>query len=199
MKGLGKKTIWALGMTMVLGASQGCYRYRELVDPCYPQRYSAVSRETINSAMAPQIHNGDVLDLTVWNEHFARGTDLLTRGGLEKLAHLARKRPHPDPVIYLQTAQDIVYDPANPEKMQLDREELNQKRRVAIERFMAAQASGRGVPFQVVVHDPPEMGLPATPVSNAVQQMYNRFQGGLNTGAAGGITGGITGGAGAPQ
>ena len=103
----------------------------------------------------------------------------------------------PDPVIYLQTAQDIVYDPASPEKMQLDREDLNHKRRVAIERFMAAQYAGRGVPFQVVVHDPPDVGLPATPVSNAVQQMYRRFQGGLNTGAAGGTS--IIGGAGAPQ
>ncbi len=58
-----------------------------------------------------------MLDQTVWNYHFEPGTDKLTPGGLEHLAYLARRRPYPDPVVFLQTAQDVAYDPARRTKM----------------------------------------------------------------------------------
>src|SRR4051794_34307779 len=93
----------------------GCYGYRDLVDPCYPERYEYAARQEVKAALAPQVQNGHVLDQTVWNYHFEPGTDRLNQGGLDHLAHLARRRPAPDPVIYLQTAQpDVVYDPAAP-------------------------------------------------------------------------------------
>lgn len=196
MKGFIGKSAAVLGVMALLTASQGCYHYREIVDPCWPERYSHAARQSVVRSMAPQVNNGHVLDQTVWNYHFEAGTDRLTAGGLEKLAYLARRRPHPDPVVYLQTAQDILYDPSNPEKMTVDRMELDQKRRAAVERFLNAQTAGRGIAFQVVTHDPPETGLPATAVGLTVQQMYGRFRGGLSTGT--GIGGGVstTGGAG---
>ena len=67
--------------------------------------------------IAPQVSNGHVLDQTVWNYDFEPGTDKLTGGGLEHLAYLARRRPQPDPMVYLQTAQDVAYDPASPDKL----------------------------------------------------------------------------------
>ena len=66
---------------------------------------------------APQVNNGQVLDQTIWNYHFEPGTDRLTAGGLEHLAYIARRRPHPDTAVYLQTAQDVAYDPASPDKL----------------------------------------------------------------------------------
>src|SRR5438309_2350326 len=100
----------AAGIMAGVALSGGCETYRSIVDPCYPQRYEYAARQEVLAAIAPQINNGHVLDQTVWNYHFEAGTDKLTPGGLEHLAYLARRRPTPDPVVYVQTAQDIAYD-----------------------------------------------------------------------------------------
>jgi hypothetical protein len=200
MKGLIRKAMAGFGLAVALVGSQGCYAYRDIVDPCYPERYWASSHALVYEAMAPQVHNGHVLDQTVWNWHFEPGTDRLTAGGLEHLAYIARRRPHPDMCVYLQTAQDVVYDPAVPERMQVARQELDMKRKVAIERFLIAQTGGKGVDFQVMIHDPSDPSLNAIPASAAVQQMFTtRFRGGL-PGGGGGVGGSFsgTGGGGGP-
>ena len=68
-------------------AGGGCY-YRDVVDPCWPERYNYVARQEVNAAFAPQVQNGHVLDQTVWNYDFEEGTDRLTAGGLERVAYL---------------------------------------------------------------------------------------------------------------
>src|SRR5687768_14578039 len=107
MKGLITKA--ALLCSAVFG-SVGCYGYRDLVDPCWPERYWYSSRQLEKAAFAPQVQNGHVLDQTVWNYHFDGGTDRLNAMGIDHLARLARRRPSPDPLLFLQTAQDIGYD-----------------------------------------------------------------------------------------
>src|SRR5438552_461220 len=111
MNGFLKKsaTAWLTGAGL---AGVGCYSYRDLVDPCYPDRYNYAAKQEVKEAFAPQMQNGHILDQTVWNYHFEAGTAKLTPGGMDYLAYLARRRPAPDPVIYLQVAQDVVYDPA---------------------------------------------------------------------------------------
>src|SRR5437660_186226 len=79
----------------------GCYGYHDLVDPCYPQRYEYAARTEVRESFAPQVANGHVLDQTVWNWQFESGTAVLTPAGMEHLAYLARRRPAPDPTIYL--------------------------------------------------------------------------------------------------
>ena len=91
-------------------AALGCYTWGDVVDPCYPQRYEFAARQEVKQAFSPQVQNGHILDQTVWNYHFEPGTATLTPAGLEHLAYLARRRPCPDPTIYLQVAQDIPYD-----------------------------------------------------------------------------------------
>ena len=54
-----------------------------------------------------QVHNGHVLDQTVWNSHFEPGTDHLTAGGLAHLDYLARRRPAPDTTVFLEVAKDV--------------------------------------------------------------------------------------------
>jgi hypothetical protein len=168
---------------LTLAALSGCYGYHDLVDPCYPTRYEVSSKRIMIEDFAPQVNNGHVLDQTIWNFYFDPGTDRLNAAGLEKLSFLARRRPAPDCTVYLQTAEDVVYDPANPNKMVETRLDLDNKRRDAVEKFLTAETTGRGLTFNIVVHDPADAGFSADPLGRAAAAMHGRFTGG---GAAGG-------------
>src|SRR5207245_8548208 len=113
------------------------------------------------AAIAPQVQNGHVLDQTVWSYHFEPGTDKLTPGGMEQLITLGRRRPVPDPTIFIQTAQvgvDLVYDPTAPSKLAERRLQLDNDRVAAVQKFLNAQTDGRHLAFQVLVHDPASAG-----------------------------------------
>jgi hypothetical protein len=200
MKGFVTHCMTALCMTGGLAVVGGCDVYRNLVDPCYPERYEYAARQEVISAFAPQVQNGHFLDQTVWNYHFEPGTEKLTPGGMEQLIHLARRRPYPDCTLYLATAHDIQYDPAAPNKYEEQRATLDQRRIQAIQTYLAAETSGRHLNFEVVVHDPPEMGLAAEPMANSVRKMYLGFQGTrtATSGAGGAAPGGAAPGGAAP-
>lgn len=193
MKGVIRRTAGLLACLAAAAGGGGCY-YRDVVDPCWPERYAYLSRQEVNAALAPQVQNGHVLDQTVWNYHFEPGTDKLTAGGLEHVAYIARRRPCPDPVVYIQTAQDEVYDAANPNRLREARQDLDAKRVAAVQQFLAAQTAGRPVAFQVLVHDPAETGGLSPPYIAAANQLVGRARGGLATGGGGGAS--TTGGAG---
>lgn len=200
MKGLIARTAAALCGVGLLTAAGGCVsmsdRLRECYDPCWPERYNYMARKEVNDGIAPQVHNGHVLDQTIWNYHFEAGKDVLTPGGLDYLAYLARRRPCPDPCVYLQTAQDIPYDPAAPDKFVEARTDLDNRRIAAIQKYLSAQTAGRRLAFQVVVHDPAEVGVAAIPMGLSVQRMYSTSQGSLGAGAGAGAAN-VAGGAGA--
>ncbi len=133
----------------------------------------------------------------MWNYHFEPGTATLNAGGIDNLARLARRRPAPDTVIFLQTAQDVVYDSAAPDKLVEVRNDLDAKRIDAVQKFLQAQTANRPVAFHVQIHDPAEVGFPATPVNSIVQQMYGSYRGSLRGGAGASPSGGA--GAAAPR
>jgi hypothetical protein len=191
MKGFVTDCVTALCVTSGLAVVGGCDCYRNLVDPCYPDRYEYAARQEVISSFAPQVQNGHFLDQTVWNYHFEPGTERLTKGGMEELVHLARRRPYPDCTIYLATAHDIDYDPAAPNKYQEQRANLDQRRIQAIQTYLAAETSGRNLSFEVVVHDPPETGLAAQAMGISVGKMYLSFQGSASAGA--GVPGAVGG------
>jgi hypothetical protein len=196
MKGLIGKAVAALCCAASVGGL-GCYEYRDFVDPCYPTRYNFMARQEVNAAMAPQVQNGHVLDQTVWNFYFEPGTDRLNQGGLERLAYLARRRPCPDTILYLQTAQDVRYEQDTPEKLVENRQTLDGKRIAAVQGYLTAQTAGRPTQFQIFVHDPAEPSLSSVPTNYSITQMYFRFRGGLLTGGGGNTQGGAgVGGAG---
>jgi hypothetical protein len=187
MKGLIARTlpgVCAAGLVAITGCGM---TYNDLVDPCYPQRYEKMSRDEVNAASAPQIDNGHVLDQTVRNYDFDPGTDKLTPGGQEHLKYLARRRPHADPMIYLQTAQDVNYDPAAPERSVTARAELNARRTQAVVTFLNAYTAGSGQAFQVAVHDPAEGGLSGVGVARAIQGSNFSFVGTLAGATGGGV------------
>jgi hypothetical protein len=166
MNGFIKRTVTAC-VTGAVTLAGGCY-YRDLVDPCYPERYEYAARQEILAAHAPQVSNGHVLDQTVWNYQFEPGKDKLTPGGIEHLAYLARRRPCPDPTVYVQTSQDLIYDQAAPERFAQDRTALDARRVKAVKDYLTAATAGRNVDFQVCVHDPSEVGMAAVPVLTSI-------------------------------
>jgi hypothetical protein len=192
MKGLIAKGLAVGCAAVALTAGSGCLDWlhpRQLWDPCWPQRYNYQARQEVMEGFGAQVYNGHVLDQTVWNFHFEAGTDKLTPGGLEHLAYLSRRRPCPDPIIYLQTAQDVAYDPAEPEKFVETRLDLNARRAAAVQKYLSAVAAGKPVNFDVIVHDPADVGVSTIPMGLAIQRMYSGSQG-LLPSAAGAVGGG---------
>jgi uncharacterized membrane protein YgcG len=223
MKGFVRRAAVLLGSAALALGGAGCYTtddhqtLRDYYDPCYPERYNDMARSEVNADFAPQVLNGEILDQTVWAWFFDPGTDKLNPAGLEQLAYIARRRPTPDLHVFVQTAKtDEIggYDPDKPNAMTEARNTLDAKRVAAVEKFLLAQTAGRGIPFQVAIHDPAEVGLPAIGVNRAQQEMLNtRFKGGLSSGGAsagggagtglggggGGGAGGAGGGSGTPR
>ncbi len=180
------------GAVLTVGCDTYGTPYRNLVDVCYPQRYNAVARREVVDNFAPQVQNGHVLDQTVWNYDFDKGTDHLNGMGIEKLKYLARRRPAPDPNLFLATASDVDFDADHPDKMVQARRDLDSKRVAAIQKYLAVQLDGRPMNFDVMVHDPFEVGYNAIYAAATAQR--------LNAGSTNGPLGVLSGGGvGPPQ
>ena len=111
MKGFIPRT--ALGLALCLSSLAGCAYYREIVDPCWMERYDFQARSSVNEMNNAQAYNGHVLDQTIWNYDFEHDpktgapTDVLNPAGIERLKYLSRRRPVADCRLYLATAQDL--------------------------------------------------------------------------------------------
>jgi hypothetical protein len=152
-----------------------------------------VARAEVLSPFAIHVANGEIIDSTMFTYHFDAGTDKLSPAGLERLDYLARKRPAPPVRLYLQTARDLAYDPAVPDKMVAARDDLNLRRAEAIKRYLAASTAGRGLNFEVTVIDPADTSFKAEGPANAVRGWPSRFAsgiGGVNSNNLAGVGGG---------
>ena len=185
-----------VGLCLVGGlAAMGCTggeRYRNLVDPCQHERYSAAARQEVIQAFAPQVQNGHILNQTIWNDYFEPGTDKLHPGGRQKLDQIVQTRPQPDSKLFLATARDIDFRDGDADKFIEARRELNNKRVVTIQKYLGAQTADRPIPFEVLIHDPAPVGIPAISAYTAVSRQRINYSGGI--GAIGGV--GAAGGAG---
>ncbi|HZZ77853.1 MAG TPA: hypothetical protein VFE62_05010 [Gemmataceae bacterium] len=147
----------------------GCDCYRSIVDPCWPERYNSIARKSVRDMANAQADKGHILEQTVWNWHWeadpktGAASDRLNPAGMAVLQRISRTLPCPDFQLYLQNAQDIPYvEGVPPEKLVRSRNELNDRRAAAIQRFMATQAALHGGGnFQVAVHDFAPTSLPA--------------------------------------
>jgi hypothetical protein len=141
-----------LSAAALAAGAAGCNCYRNWVDVSYPERYECQARESVTAALTTQAQNGHVLDQTIWNVDFDPGTARLTVAGMKHLTSLGRRRPTPDTVIYLQTANDIEVDPEQPEGLAKKRIELDMARKESVERYLTAET---GLQFEVVMpHNP---------------------------------------------
>lgn len=168
----------------------GCFGYRDVVDPYYPKRYNVDARNSVRTALAPQVSNGNVLDQTVWDFHFETGKPELNAMGKDHLKRLARRRPAAQEVIFLQVAQNLDENANN--------KELNKVRSENIKAYMTKISQDKVHPeFQVVLHDPAEVsgsGIEAARIINGKQSgvsgIFTNGQsgsssGGSNTGSSG--------------
>jgi hypothetical protein len=182
MKGIVTKALAGVALSGSL-SSAGCYTYQKCVDPCYPQRYEYTSRQEVISAFAPQVQNGHILDQTLYNYQFEAGTDRLTDSGRDQLDTLIRRRPAPDPRIFLATARDVGYDPNNPDGLVDARRDLDSRRAAAVQKYVSAQTAGRPMQFEVVIHDPMPVGEAGDPANRSIRLNFNSTSGTLAGGA----------------
>lgn len=217
--------LWVSAVLCLAAWQAGCQPLKyHVCDPCYPERYWYEARHNYRHLYANQTNNGHVLDQTVWNYHFEKDykkdpetgnwssspTAKLNQMGVEHLQYLVRRRPKADPKLYLQTSVDVAYNPAiAPEEMANLRAHLDKERMASINHFLVAHLRNRHheYAFQIVVHDPGDVTIAATPIGGnvgpvlipgAVAQMYANFQGLIAIGGGGAaVGGGGTGGSGA--
>jgi hypothetical protein len=159
MNGIIRHAALGASLSAALAALTGCVpEYRELVDTCWPERYSYQARNSVRESFNNQAANGHALDQTMWNQYFESGGPRLTKAGEEHLKYLARRRPVPDPHLYVQTSYD-----AKGERAELDRLRVQ-----AVQNYLASLMANHNVAvtFEVTVHDAPEPGLPARPAPN---------------------------------
>ncbi len=206
MKGFIRSALGGAILSTGVAISSGCAGYRDLVDPCWPERWNAVARKSVRDTFNAQAANGHALDQTIFNWHFEYDysnrvpTDRLNQAGRDQLQYLARRQPMPDCQVFLQTANDIPYAPAaEPANVVQQRNELNNRRLDAIQRFLATLSTNANAPFQVAVVDvatPSITGrgmggtLPTTGlrVNGAIPGYENTFRGNgfLSTSVGGG-------------
>lgn len=199
MKGIITKKVCGACLAGGLVALAGCHEYNNVVDPCYPQRYNYIAQHEVCEPIAAQVNNGHILDQTIWNDMFQKEAPTkLTKGGEEKLLYLARRRPSPDPVIYLATAQDITFNPdAAPDAFAQARTKRDNERIASIQNYLAAQTAGRGLNFQVLVHDPAEPYQSAIKMGAVIATNNLSFTGSRTASGqqvSGGVGAGISGG-----
>ena len=212
MNGFIKATVAGLCLGTGFTTLVGCDHYRQIVDPCWPERYNAEARLSVRDTFGAQAHNGHVLDQTVWNYQFevdartGMGTDKLTVAGMEHLKYLARRQPVPDPNLFLQTAQDVAGAATMPlDKLAQTRSDLDNKRVAAIQKYMASLVCGRShaTAFDVAIIDPPEVGIAAIAIGGnvakpvikgSIPQYYENFKGKVDKATTSGGGGGGGGG-----
>jgi hypothetical protein len=152
MKGFIKHFAVASSFAASLFMLIGCYHYRELVDPCWPERYNSTARASVREMCTAQSNKGHILDQTIWNSYFERdlktgdGTAKLNEAGQEVLRYIARRQPFPDFHLWLQYPHDV--------KDVGKREQVVADRKVAIQNFLSTQTLlGGGDNYQISMHD----------------------------------------------
>ena len=161
----------------------GCFGYRDVVDPYYPKRYRVEARNSVRTALAPQVSNGNVLDQTVWDFHFETGKPELNAMGKDHLKRLARRRPLAQEVIFLQVAQ-------NPDE-NANNKELNKARSENIKAYMTKISEDKVHPeFQVVLHDPAEVSGSGVEAARIINGKQSGVSGVFTNGQSGSSSGG---------
>ena len=188
------KAGWAMALLSLVSAT-GCYgTFHEVVDPCYPERYNCKAREEVSDLRAAQVQQGLIYEQTLFVHHFNPASETLHPGGIALLQRLANRRPAPEAVIYLQTAQNNYdLDYKKPEEYASKRKELDDKRKLEIEKFLKMERPD--VNFTVVVSNPAKVGISGAEGRAAVNDIRSSAKGsfmipGFSGGGGGGGSGG---------
>ena len=161
MKGFIKQTAATLWFSAALFTLLGCYHYRDVVDPCYPERYNSMARHSVREMHNAQADKGHLLDHTIWSNDF--DGKKLKPSGIERLRYVSHREPAPLLMkVYLQTVT-IPFDPKRPAEDQIkERDTLNEARIESIKAFLATQTSeDRNTTYEIKVHEYAQPTYPA--------------------------------------
>lgn len=145
MKGFIKQTAAAVCLGASVVALIGCQHYREVVDPCWPERYSQSARESVRDMHNAQADKGHLLDHTLWAADF-NGNELKP-SGKAKLKYIANREPVAVVMkVYLQNAES--------EEDAAKRSATNAARKKAILAHLSSQNwDDRKTIYEVEVHN----------------------------------------------
>ena len=173
-------------------------RYSKIVDPCQQERYKASARDNVIQPFDAMANNANNLDVTLWNHHFDAGKETLNSAGYKKIDYIARRLPEPASKVWIQTARDLAYDAANPQKLVNARTELDAKRCQAVLAYLAAQPNGQMMHYDVQAHDAVDPAMPAQGPTNAFRGLATQYGSSAGGSGGGGVTQSGAGGAAAP-
>jgi hypothetical protein len=152
----------------------------------WPERNSFLARQPVLHSFEVQAHNAAATNGVILNTYFETGSDKLNGVGRDKLDQLARKMPAPDATVFLQTANDVVYDEKAPEKTATARAELDDKRKVAVLAYLGARPNGRSTAFSVQAIDNADPSMNAAGPALAVRGLQQQFKSAITGGIGGG-------------
>jgi hypothetical protein len=160
----------------------------------WPERNSYLARQPVLHAFETQANNALSTNDVILTAFFENGTATLNPVGRDKLDQLARKMPVPNPIVYLQTANDVVYDEKAPEKTVAARADLDTKRQQAILAYLNTRVAAKNTPFSVLpidIQDPSTNSAgPAAAVRGLTLQYRSGITGGISSGNPMGAGGG---------
>jgi hypothetical protein len=188
----------ALALAGALLAVSGCYgTFHDVVDPCYPERYNCKAREEVRDIWDMQSRDGLALEQTLYVYHFEPGSEVLHPGGIALLTRLANRRPAPETVVFVQTAQNTIdLDYKKPEEYANKRKELDEKRKTSVESFLRQERPD--VQFTVVVANPSKSGISGQEAATAIRGLRSSATGYIQIpGVSGGGGSGASSGGGA--
>ncbi len=195
------KTVRAASIAAVIVggvASMGCTggpgiqsRYQKIVDPCQQERYKVQARDNVVQPFDAMANNAAVLDATLWNWNFEPGKETLNASGMKKVDYIARRLPTPTGKVWIQTARDLPYDAANPDKIVTARTNLDAKRSQAVLAYLTAQPNGAATHYEVQAHDAMDPAIYAAGPTNAFRSLTAQF--GATAGGSGGGGGTVVG------
>ena len=91
INGFIKQTAAALCLTAGIVTLFGCHAYREIVDPCWPERYNAMASGSVREVHNAQAYKGHILNHSIWLGDF--DGDKLNPSGIAKLKYIAHREP----------------------------------------------------------------------------------------------------------
>jgi hypothetical protein len=170
-------------------------RYQDLnSNNSWPERNSYLARQPVLHAFETQANNAKSVNDVILNAFFENGTATLNPVGRDKLDQLARRMPAADPLVYLQSAHDVVYDEKAPEKTVAARADLDARRAKAVLAYLDTRVAAKNTPFSVLPIDIQDPSTNSAGPAAAVRGLTLQYRSGISGGISGGNPAG-TGGA----
>ena len=130
------------------------------IPPYDPQPLVEEAAGSIMRAKNHQVRNGEILDRTLWNHHFAPKGGQLQPSGMAMLNRLARTQGQAWPVeVFVATAHDLPYDKPDPETFAAARDQLDAARARVVTDYLRIVL--RRDKVRVLLHDPAPVGMVA--------------------------------------